>query len=511
MKLLTRNISHFSQKMNRTETIKSIIKNILYNSTAQAILNLIQTRNLIIKVFLTFCIFFTLTASSYFVISNVLNYFKYEVTTMSRHVFEMPTTFPKITFCNFNQFTTEFGLEFLKEIDQNSSFPLSVFNRNQTNGLNQVDKRQLYENLNTLASAKMLENKTLKKFQKKFTHSLDDILLGCLFNNQVCTVNDFVTDVDLFFGKCFSFNAPSNASLKKTSIAGPLNGLTIDLYLNFHEDLTEFNSFTGGLGGLIRIENNSYQSDHDYDGLYIETGKSYSISVHRQFESNLPRPYSNCEIENEKPRSGLKNSDLYKMILNSPYQYTQAFCLKQCSQMIVVNKCNCSNPFYLSLIGARTCEYKSEIDCSQRVFSNRSILQAECIDKCPLECNSTNYRTTMSSLQLLGDLYVGYLKENKRLTADFVTKPINSQTARESVTRLNIFYESLSYEISREQAKLEIVDLLSNIGGTLSLFLGISLLSFCELVEVIIEIIFILRPKRVTCFQQKTSNNRTKK
>ena len=486
--------------MNRNEAIKSAIKSILYNSTAQAIMNLVQTRHVTIKLFLAFCVFSTMAASSYFVISNVLNYFAFEVTTMSRHVFEMPTTFPKITFCNVNQFTTEFALEFLKEIAINSSFPISPFNRDQFKNLNQSEKMRIYTILNTIASAKMLENKALKDFQKDFTHSLEDILLTCTFNNEICTAKDFVSYIDLTYGVCFSFNTGFNATdhlveLKKSLIAGPSIGLVMDLYLNFHENLTEFNAFTGGLGGLVRIENNSYKIDHDYDGLFIETGKSYSISVHRQFEFNLPRPYSKCDIDNESPSSDFENLEIYKMILNSPYQYSQEFCLKQCSQMMIAKKCGCSNPFYVSLLKIRSCENKSEINCSQRIFSKRTNFQEKCLKKCPLECNSTIYRTSVSSLQLLGEFYVSFLKENRRLSKDFHTKSINSQTAKESVVRLNIFYESLSYEISRENAKMENIDLLANIGGILSLFLGISILSFCELVELFIEILFILRTK----------------
>jgi len=162
---------------------------------------------------------------------------------------------------------------------------------------------------------------------------------------------------------------------------------------------------------------------------------------------------------------------------------------------MIAKKCGCSNPFYVSLLKIRSCENKSEINCSQRIFSKRTNFQEKCLKKCPLECNSTIYRTSVSSLQLLGEFYVSFLKENRRLSKDFHTKSINSQTAKESVVRLNIFYESLSYEISRENAKMENIDLLANIGGILSLFLGISILSFCELVELFIEILFILRTK----------------
>jgi hypothetical protein len=43
---------------------------------------------------------------------------------------------------------------------------------------------------------------------------------------------------------------------------------------------------------------------------------------------------------------------------------------------------------------------------------------------------------------------------------------------------------------------INIVDLLANIGGTIGLFVGISVLSFVEIIEAIMEIIIIYFEKR---------------
>ena len=46
----------------------------------------------------------------------------------------------------------------------------------------------------------------------------------------------------------------------------------------------------------------------------------------------------------------------------------------------------------------------------------------------------------------------------------------------------------LSYVIISQQAKTNILDVISNIGGLLGLFLGFSFLSFIEFVEAIFEV-----------------------
>ena len=93
----------------------------------------------------------------------------------------------------------------------------------------------------------------------------------------------------------------------------------------------------------------------------------------------------------------------------------------------------------------------------------------------------------MSSTELIGDLYANYLKENAKLKNDFVTKEINAETAKHSFSSFQLFYKTNSYTLSTEAPSMDVVSLLANIGGTLGLCLGVSLLHFAELLEIIME------------------------
>jgi hypothetical protein len=139
------------------------------------------------------------------------------------------------------------------------------------------------------------------------------------------------------YGICFTFEPK-----KPVLAAGPSNGLKMRVYLNFHENLTEFNAIMGGLGGLIRIEKSSDKKiDHDVDGLYIETGKWHNIQMRRRYKTSLPRPYSNCEIDDD--RSKFSQNEIYQKIQKSPYQYSQSFCLRPvtCTQKKLNFKFEC--------------------------------------------------------------------------------------------------------------------------------------------------------------------------
>ena len=85
------------------------------------------------------------------------------------------------------------------------------------------------------------------------------------------------------------------------------------------------------------------------------------------------------------------------------------------------------------------------------------------------------------------------IKNNSHLTSDFINRPIDSTQAEKSFIRLNIFYDSLSYTLTTESPQMDWVTLLGSIGGNLGLFLGISVFSLCEIVQVFIEIIIIMK------------------
>lgn len=120
-----------------------------------------------------------------------------------------------------------------------------------------------------------------------------------------------------------------------------------------------------------------------------------------------------------------------------------------------------------------------------------------CIHKCPLECNSTEFSTSLTSSEIIGDLFADFINsKTNSLYSDFeTTMPVSSDEARKSFTSFQLYYSSNTYTLSNEAPSMDVVALLANIGGTLGLFLGVSLLHFCELIEVLIGIFFIKNVK----------------
>ncbi len=96
----------------------------------------------------------------------------------------------------------------------------------------------------------------------------------------------------------------------------------------------------------------------------------------------------------------------------------------------------------------------------------------------------------------MGNLYADFINSKPSLLIDFNGRPVNAEAARRNFVSVDLFYDSLAYTLSTETPSMDVVALLANIGGTMGLFLGVSLLHVCELAEAFIELGFLAYEKR---------------
>ena len=173
-----------------------------------------------------------------------------------------------------------------------------------------------------------------------------------------CTADDFVWSYDSFYGNCYTFNSGkysngTGVDLKKQFVSGQPYGLQLDFYVNFNENLTMFNSIIGGRGAIVRLDNHTQVVDHNVEGIYVSPGVCTNIAMRREIKLTLAQPYSECQIDQGKDSE--YDSYLFNKIKASPYDYTQSFCLKQCLQQLVIEKCKCRFSIMASVMDADVC------------------------------------------------------------------------------------------------------------------------------------------------------------
>lgn len=131
-----------------------------------------------------------------------------------------------------------------------------------------------------------------------------------------------------------------------------------------------------------------------------------------------------------------------------------------------------------------------------------------CSQDCPLECDSLTYSLVTSYSNYPTRIYAGSLAANPSVVqkilklneylrnATTTTNNTNSQDLprlsyeqiKSNMLAISVYYAELSYEQYDELEKIDLTDLVSSIGGTLGLFLGMSFLSFVEIIDIILQI-----------------------
>jgi hypothetical protein len=183
--------------------------------------------------------------------------------------------------------------------------------------------------------------------------------------------------------------------------------------------------------------------------------------------------------------------------------YLQTTCFSLCFQEILIQTCNCYVNLFNKLNGTIPCLDVSQINCSVNAwytYISNDYISKYCIQYCPLECYVTNYQiTTTFSNYPTYNYALNSLMTNPIITSKFQNETLTYDLIKQSVLSLNVYYDQLAYTQISKEAKLEIVDLVSGIGGLLGLFLGMSFLSFAEFIEMIIETLVIIfkRPRAI--------------
>jgi hypothetical protein len=118
---------------------------------------------------------------------------------------------------------------------------------------------------------------------------------------------------------------------------------------------------------------------------------------------------------------------------------------------------------------AKYCSNLSELACADNLYFIHDREECEKVS-CPLECNSVDYDLSVSSL-----VYSNSLSERN---SDF-----------SSTVHLIIYYYTLEYTFISESPQTTELGLFASIGGTLGIFISLSLFTVFEIVEILILVI----------------------
>ena len=311
----------------------------------------------------------------------------------------------------------------------------------------------------------------------------------CKFGSNKNCINSY-TKSDYLEYSCITLNTGLNSSghpveLIKSDIGGLYNGLEIKLFIPGNDYVN-----------LIITDNNFKPGFNQMDNLAIKKKTKSFLSLKKTVEKKIPKPYSQCKDET--------NSAIYKEILNLNTKYTREYCITLCICKKWADNCSCYCPsFNENNNYNQSCYSNNSKECIYKTFSleTREREKAFCEDSCLSQCETTKFElSTQSFAYDEGEL----IQEQKIFNSSpFKTQYVNNDSS--SLLTLQLYFPYLEYTQISHIIKTTVPDLVSIIGGTLGLFLGLSLLSFIEMLDFLLEALHILIDRFKT--KQKIRNN----
>jgi len=320
----------------------------------------------------------------------------------------------------------------------------------------------------------------LNKFNTINKYNLSDLLIYCEFNGIECNSNDFISFYDMNYGLCYRFN--SNSTFKSNK-AGKLNGFKIDILTGLEEDFLELGSISNGLH--VYIHNKSFLPSIS-EGVEIATGFVTNLMIRQIFNYRQPEPFNDCKLNPKYFQNNLsyRQKDCFDIKF---LQYFSTMCNYSSQNIMEIIK-----EFHLRLLLEKDSE--TIFEClfkANQNFYNQINFMLNDLD-CPQECDSMYYEITTSMSKFPSkSIYLNLLKNNKFIKL-FKSNNFSHEQLNESYLAFRVYFENLEYTEIRQEIKTTIIDLISNIGGLLGLFLGMSFLSFFEFLELFAQIIWIL-------------------
>lgn len=366
--------------------------------------------------------------------------------------------FPAVTLCNANSIRREFqscvGRKLSYDECVNSS-PKEVKDINEQNTSAPLCSAETNSNFTEKNRRPWLDAVALDyATRQKYGHQAEDFIKSCTINKNVCSPKDFKNSLSYNYGNCFTY-IPAKEKMRSL-FPGPTSGLELEINL----ETPKYATYTDAVAAKLQLHDPGVRHSIDQKSIVVSPGTKTYVAVTKTIMSRLPPPYKDrCKYYGDKD--------------------SQENCVEDCLHNIISTKCF----------------------CSLRNQLNDSVLQCDTRDPMVLCCLTENYVNNDCDCPLpceenLYDLQVSTAVWPIKVDRDGVeidcvgtnesNHILHCKKLREMHLILKIFWNTFEYTEYRQQPAFQVSEVFSQIGGLLSLWLGVSVVAVFEALENII-------------------------
>jgi hypothetical protein len=229
-----------------------------------------------------------------------------------------------------------------------------------------------------------------------------------------------------------------------------------------------------------------------FESYALPNGANY-IEVKRSFIYKKEKPYSDCQTDLSQSKS-----HLVKFFLANNYKYEFNECADLLIQDEITRTCGCASMYFKNIYDENYCSTPKDFECIESTGYTSKLSTKEKNDLCPKECSSFSLDVIFSPSNALNKYFIQELRSYPNVISKYknISNITDEQIARSFIS-FDVYYNSLTYTQIIEVPVFTTLNLISNIGGTLGLFLGMSVLSFIEIIEMIFDVLMLKLNTRI--------------
>ena len=338
---------------------------------------------------------------------------------------------------------------------------------------------------------------------KNLSHSFDDFILSCRHSNDICNTDDWIHYLDKDFYNCYTYTGGRHL---KSAITGPAFGLSLILFLEniFIIRSIPYNTMSNienSFGARIVIHDHNTLPSPKQQGIEILPGHSTSIGLRESRIHKLSKPWGDCT----------KTSKLRNM---ERYDYTTESCIDVCMAMKVYENCNCIFSFVTDSLQGENIKHCGFFD-NDTVTLNDFVSITLCVLKtlddfgsgdllgecnCKEKCDYRIFDRSFSQSQWPGipyqldffrELVLNHPEAESLLAYSSILSYYRdahsnfeefNEIMYRNFARVNIYFDSLDIVERKQFPSMTITDMFANVGGTIGLWAGLSIVTIVEVV-----------------------------
>ena len=278
---------------------------------------------------------------------------------------------------------------------------------------------------------------------------LDQFLIGCEWKGNLFNCSTHFEIVLTPTGYCYAFHHrfldPTTDNFETFQ-----SSIKLSVMIDIRQSEAVFGMTSKGAGvSLFVHKRKSDIPDISQNAIALGPGFEHNIALEKYVTKRLLPPYSTVECESDP-------------------SYTQSACMSLCKQEDMYGQCSCWD----DVLRNSNCPFCAQTTCANFQFTR--YYNGKC--GCQPECEEIGYKFQASSFTYPADLY-----EEQAL--QFVSHYQNISDVRKNVMSVNIYFDRMVTQVSTEKAAISGWQVISDLGGSLGLCLGASLLTVVEFME----------------------------